>query len=87
MGQARIVLQKDLRQYEFVTDKMFKERVRERVILVKEPLSAGTILLEPGDVFPQVSADETALVPVTDPSSDIIDEEYLWIFHQWIRLK
>lgn len=87
MGQARVVIQQDLRQYEFVTVKMFKPSVEKWTIPVEETLMVGNVLLEPGLIFPQVTLEDIKISPVEDPSSDIIDEEYLLIFGKLIRLK
>lgn len=87
MGQARVVIQQNLRQYEFVTVKMFKPSVEKWTQPVDKPLAVGNVLLEPGVVFPKVTLEDFEISPMEDPSSDIIDEEYLLIFGKLIRLK
>lgn len=88
MGQARIVVQTNHRQFEFVSRAMYRTGVRGRVIPVETPVACGDLILVPGQgAFPLVSINGTPLTPAQAESSDIINEEYLWIFGQWIRLK
>ena len=87
MGQARVVIQQNLRQYEFVSVKMFKPSVKKWALPVDETLMVGNVLLEPGEIFPRVILEDFEISPMEDPSSDIIDEEYLLIFGKMIRLK
>lgn len=88
MGQARIVVQTGLRQFEFVSRAMYRSGVRGRVILVEEPIACGDLILIPdAGAFPRLMLAGAALRPAQADSSDIINEEYLWIFSRWIRLK
>lgn len=88
MGQARVILQKDLWQREFVTKKMHKRGQGRRAIAVEEPMEALGLILKPapGD-FPAVFYGAEAILPKAAASSDIIDEEYLIFFGNLIRLK
>lgn len=87
MGQASVVIQEDLRQYELVTHRMFRPSIRAWAVSVDEPMKTGRITVSPGTVFPQVRAGDLEILPCADPASDIIDEEYLLIFGKLIRLK
>ena len=87
MGQAKVVMQQNLHQYEFVTGKMYKPSVKKWVIPVEESTAVGNVLFEPGVIFPKVTLEDYEISPMEDPSSDIIDEEYLLIFGKLIRLK
>lgn len=88
MGQARVIIEKDLRQYEFVSEKMDKRAVRLTATAVRNPLQAAELVLLPnGGDFPRVIKDGVPIEPFGDSSSDIINEEYLIIFGNLIRLK
>lgn len=88
MGQARLVVQQDLRQYVFVSEAMLKPAVARQAIPVEAPMRVGGLLLTPSPGnFPVPAMARHTLAPTSDPSSDIINEEYLWIFGKWIRLK
>lgn len=88
MGQAKVVIEKNLRQYEFVSEKMDKRAVRLTATPVRSPVRVAETLLMPdeGD-FPRVIKDGVRIEPSGDASSDIMDEEYLFIFGKLIRLK
>lgn len=87
-GQAKVILQQNLKQYELVTPKMYKRAVRLTTIPVEAPVSIFGFLVEPGQgEFPIVRTKGMSLEPLSSASSDIINEEYLLIFGKLIRLK
>ena len=88
MGQAKVILQHDLKQYELVSEKMFKRSVRLTAIPVESVISVFGASVSPnqGD-FPEIYIQGKILAPLSDPASDIIYEEYLVIFGKLIRLK
>lgn len=87
-GQARVLVRHNLSQYDLVTESMYKSGVRRTAMPVEKPCVAGDLLLMPetGD-FPAVIWQGRRLMPRSDLSSDIIEEEYLLILGKWIRLK
>lgn len=88
MGQAKMILQQDLKQYELVTEKMYKRAVRLTAIPIESTVSVFGYAVSPdqGD-FPLICIEGVTLTPLSDPASDIIYEEYLLIFGKLIRLK
>lgn len=87
-GQARVIIQKDLRQYEFVSEPMEKPAVRYTATPVRQTMRVGETVLLPAEAdFPRVIREGVPIGPSGDPSSDIMDEEYLFIFGKLIRLK
>ncbi len=88
MGQARLIIQRNLSQYEFVSEKMDKRAVRLTAIPIRSPVKVADVFLypDPGD-FPGVVSKGLPISPSDDLSSDIIDEEYLIIMGHLIRLK
>lgn len=87
-GQAKVIIQQNLKQYELVNPKMYKPGVRLTAVSVETPISLIGFSVEPsqGD-FPVVRTKGMSVVPSSSASSDIIYEEYLLIFGNLIRLK
>lgn len=88
LGQAKVILQHNFKQYELVTEKMFKRSIRLTAIPVETPVQVlGLSVLPDGGDFPLILLKGVTLRPISPSSSDIISEEYLLIFGKLIRLK
>lgn len=88
MGQARVLVQKNFSQVELVTARMYKRAVRLTAVPVESPLTVLGLTVTPdAGEFPRVFVGGVPLSPSGESSSDIINEEYLWIFGKLIRLK